>query len=239
LVSLLILFPMLVVAQPSTEKIVRAFPITDYMVDLNDSIKIVQVFFEQTGVIREKEMGVVATIFNPESERPDIIGSGRCNMIKGDYYYFTINFKGSGSVPVAGDLLYTSVAKPAAFTDVLSKIASHYITLKDVYDSPFYDRFEIFNSWSAANEKAALDSMIADIIYTADYFLKNDPSLNVNIKSGANADKPVLNIMKTNAKKELEVFLNYMIAHPGIYAGKDWKISEIFATWVTEGSPKP
>lgn len=233
------ILPLFVVAQGNKNKIVRAFPLTDYMVDLNDSIKIVQVHFEQSGVILEKQMGVVASVFDIEGKRPDIIGSGRCNMIKGNYYYFTINFKESGVMPIQGDLLYTSVSIRQAFTDRLAKIAGHYITLNDVYDAAFYNKDGIFDTWTAAHEKAALDSMQMDIAYTADYFLKNDPSLNVKIKSGANKGKPVLDVMKAVTNKELSTFLDYMIAHPGIYAGKDWKISEIFATWLTEGSPMP
>jgi hypothetical protein len=32
-------------------------------------------------------------------------------------------------------------------------------------------------------------------------------------------------------------FFDYIISRPRLYAGKNWKISEIFATWLTEGAP--
>ena len=31
-------------------------------------------------------------------------------------------------------------------------------------------------------------------------------------------------------------FINYIIARPRLHAGKKWKTSEIFATWVSEGA---
>jgi hypothetical protein len=33
-------------------------------------------------------------------------------------------------------------------------------------------------------------------------------------------------------------FMDYVIARPRLYAGKQWKLSEVFATWAAEGAPE-
>lgn len=61
--------------------------------------------------------------------------------------------------------------------------------------------------------------------------------MNIKIKSGKNQDKPVLNTMIACNKKDVTDFLAYMIARPSLYAGQEWKVSEVFATWLSEGVP--
>ncbi|MCG2616758.1 hypothetical protein LZZ85_20835 [Terrimonas sp. NA20] len=239
LVSLMLLFPLAVFSQSSTDKLARAFPITDYIVDLNDSFKLVQVYVDQSGLIIDKQVGLLKSAYEPGITRPDEIGVGRCQLIKENYYYFAINVKASGAQPKPGDLLYVTVPKPTVFLERLVRIAALSITLTDVYGKPVYDLATIFNSWTESNERAAMDSMIRDVKFTADYFLKNDPSMNVKIKTGLDQGKLIFDVMKAGTVKELSTFLDYIRGHPQLYAGKEWKISEIFATWLREGSPRP
>jgi hypothetical protein len=217
---------------------IRAFPITDYVVDLNDSLKIVQVHLEDTTIIKEKAFGVLYGAYSQQSHRDTImIGGGRCNLIKSVYYYFPINISRSKVTPKENDLLYVSVPSIPASNSRLLVIASHYIELQDVYETPVYDRYGIFNRWSLISEAKALDSMVTDIKFTGDYFLKNSPSMNEKVKSGKYKDRQVLNVMMSCTTDDLKDFLDYIIARPRKYAGGTWKISEIFATWITAGAP--
>ena len=61
--------------------------------------------------------------------------------------------------------------------------------------------------------------------------------MNVKIKGGKYDGKLVLNTMMICGKGDVTDFLEYMIARPRLYAGHEWKISEIFATWLSEGTP--
>lgn len=235
--SLLLFLPLFASAQPTTTQLLRAFPITDYIMDLNDSTKLVQVHLEQAGLIKDKQLGILKTLYRTTGDKPVEIGYGRCNLIKGDYYYFTIGNNKTSIAAKEGDLLYLAFPKPDLTESQLIKIAAHYIGLRDVYDTLFYDRYEIFNTWTEKNEKAALDSMVKDIRFTGDYFLKNDPSMNIAIKTGPYKGKLVLDVMMTATVKDLKDFFGYIIARPGLYAGNQWKVSEIFATWLSEGAP--
>jgi hypothetical protein len=61
--------------------------------------------------------------------------------------------------------------------------------------------------------------------------------MNVKIKGGSRDGKMVLNTMKVCSTEDVTDFLEYMIARPRLYSGRQWKISEVFATWLSEGAP--
>lgn len=225
-------------AQTDTSKWLRGFPITDYMVDLNDSVKVVQLSMPDGLKAESDQLGILYGVYNTSREDAVQKGYGRCNLIKGDYYYFGIRNNTSGKEIRAGDLLYILMPKTAVYYGRIPKLAGHYIRLLNVYDEAFYDRFNVFIDWTPAAEKKAVDSMLADIRFTADYFLKNEPSMNIPIKSGDDKGKKVLDVMLVANATDVEDFIDYVLARPRNYAGKEWKVSEVFATWLSEGAPR-
>jgi hypothetical protein len=52
--------------------------------------------------------------------------------------------------------------------------------------------------------------------------------------TGQYKGKKTLSVMADFQPLYIIDFLDYIIARPRLYAGKKWKISEIFATWVSE-----
>ncbi len=234
---LLVMAALRATAQP--EKIARAFPITDYMLEMNDSTHLVQVYLPNGPVLVEKQMGLLQGKYRQTAADTIQLGSGRCQLIKKDYYYFTIGRKKSMPQPREEDLLYVLVPKTDVYTVLLVKLAAHYIELDNVYDEPFYDRTTIFQQWTAADEKAAIDSMVNDIHFTGNYFLQNNPDQNVLITSGDFSGKRALEVMTQCTAAQLSNFLKYIVARPRMYAGSKWKITEIFATWLTSGAPTP
>lgn len=225
-------------AQGDPQKWLRAFRITDYMVKLNDSTMLVQIIPGDGVQILEKQYGRMQGVYHDGPADTVSKGFGRCQLIKGDYYYFAIGRNESKLPILAGDLLYTVVPKSPDCSGSLPGIALHRIVLNDVYDHPFYDSLRILNYWSDANEAKALDTMVKDIRFTADYFLKNQPAMNAEITSGPYKGKKVLDVMLLADVAELKEFIGYIIARPRIYAGRNWKISEIYATWLVAGAPR-
>lgn len=224
-------------SQADTSKLVRAFPITDYLVELSDSIRLVQVYLPEGPVLKDKQLGLLKGVYNAAYSDTSMIGAGRCNLIKGKYYYFSINHKASGRIPKENDLLYTFVDKPVVYNGRIVKIASHYIGMQNVYESPLFDRYKVFQQWTAIDEQACIDSMKTDVQFTGDYFLKNNPSMNVKVNGGKYKGQMVLNVMIKCVDEDVKDFLDYIIARPRLYAGREWKISETFATWLSEGAP--
>lgn len=87
--------------------------------------------------------------------------------------------------------------------------------------------------------KKLVDSLVADIRFTGNYFIENNPSIDKPISSGTYKGKKTLHVMAACNSRDVRNFLDYIIARPRLYAGKDWKIAEIFATWLSEGAPVP
>jgi ABC-type tungstate transport system permease subunit len=81
--------------------------------------------------------------------------------------------------------------------------------------------------------------MVADIKLVGEYMLENQPELNMNISEGMYKGKKVLDVMVACTENDIVHFFSYIIVRPDKYAGQEWKISEIFATWVHEGAPVP
>lgn len=226
-------------AQPDSTKILRAFPITNYILDLNDSTKLVQLEIPDTAVLKfsNKQIGILWGVYNKKNE--DIIQKGyvKCQLVKGNFYYFAVTNIQHEAVIKEGDLIYTFLHKTTIYDGMLPKLAAHFIRLKDVYEKPFYDRYLIFLEWTKEEEQEQIDSMVRDIRFTGKYFIENNPSIDKPIKNGKYAGKQTLTVMTECESADLVDFFNYVLARPRIYAGKEWKISEIFATWLSEGAP--
>lgn len=233
-----ILFTVTTTAQTlDTSGWLRAFPITDYMIDANDSVKIVQVQLPDGLQLKEKAIGVLYGLYRTSKEDAVQKGYGRCQLIKGDYYYFGITRKQNTADIQAGDLIYTRLPVGSAYYGYIVKLASHYIELSTVEDSALYNRYNVFNKWTAQDENKAISRMVADISSTGKYFKENNPAADVLVKGGDRKGQSTFFIMINCTPKLLTDFLNYMLARPRNYAGKEWRIAEIFATWISEGAP--
>ena len=104
----------------------------------------------------------------------------------------------------------------------IAQLAGHFIRLQNVYGDPFYDRYTLFSKWTANDEQKLIDSVIMDIKFTGNYFINNDPSMNVFIKGGEYKGKKVLDVMTQCGPADIENFIDYMIARPRLYVGKEW-----------------
>lgn len=224
-------------AQSNPAKWVRAFPITDYIVRLNDSTQLVQIELPDDLKIAEKELGLVRGVYADKQSDTVQKGYGRCQLIKGNYYYFAIGNNNSGEALKAGDLLYTQMEQSAIYKGMIPQLAAHFIRLQDVQENSFYDRFEVFRYWTKEKEQVLIDSMLADIRFTGNYFMENDASMNRLIGSGVFKGQYILQVMQHCESGSLFSFFEYVLARPRLYAGREWKIAEIFATWLSAGAP--
>lgn len=225
-------------AQDTAKNWVVAFPITGYIVALNDSTQVVQLQVPGGAIIiNEKQAGLLKAIYRDGAPDTATVGFGKCQLIKGDYYYFAIHCYNKSRLPKKGDLIYTIINKADIFYGRIPKLAGHAITLQKVDETDFYDRMNVINSWTKQSDAALTAALTADINYTASEMRKQSPGMDRKINSGIYKDKMIFNVMEKATAKEVEDFLDYMIARPANYAGNSWKVSEIFATWLDAGAP--
>lgn len=221
----------------SVEKI-YAFKITGYIKSFSDSASVVQVIKPATSplIIKEKQIGSLFHCYKP-GEKLDtaIVGWGRCQLIKGEYYYFGITHN-KMQQPVEGDLIYMLLKLPVRYNGLLLKVMNHALEFTNVYGEPFISNDDIFTN-TQKNEQAVLDSMVNDIHYTGKAMLEQMPEQNKILKGGIYDGKKLFEAMQTVKRTELEQFLKYISARPKNYAGNIWKISETFATWMDSATP--
>src|SRR5690349_11564930 len=89
-------------AQTDTSQWIRAFPITDYMVDLNDSVKLVQLEMPEGITLKDKQLGLLRGVYGELKSDTSEKGYGRCNLIKKQFCYFSIGHNKSGVAAKAG-----------------------------------------------------------------------------------------------------------------------------------------
>jgi len=224
-------------AQTGNKKDVFAFPITAYTVAANDSVTIVQVEMPLNSnvVIEKDQAGLVRHNYSNSKDTAEI-GWGRCQLIKGNYYYFGVHLDNTAVKPQQADLLYTMIDYPAAFKGRMYGLVKNAIYFQHVTEEKFYD-FTSPASLTEQQENSMIDSLVADIKYTGKAMLEEHKELNQDIKGGIFDGKKVLEAMQTVTAAHVKQFIDYVIARPQKYAGNSWKISETFATWMVNSTP--
>jgi hypothetical protein len=221
----------------STDKIF-AFKITGYIKAQNDSIVIVQVLKPASlpVAILDKQLAVLNHCYKSGTRLDTaMIGWGRCNLIKGEYYYFGIRLKKLQQAS-EGDLLYAKVKVPFVYDGLLLNVMNHAIGFTNVFGGNMVPSNSVFTN-TKMDELRLLDSMVNDIHFTGSEMLKQMPEQNRVVKGGIYDGKKLFDAMQAVTRNELELFLKYIIARPKNYAGNSWKISEIFATWMDGSTP--
>ena len=221
----------------SQNKLVVAFPITDYMVKANDSLTIVQIKLQPGLSIAEKAAGILRAAYSSTDTSTAELGTGKCQLIKADYYYFGIITSNSKRKPKQGDLVYTFVELKNNYAGSLFKMTSHNITINSVEENLIIDFSTALSLKDAAAEKPIIDSMVNDVIYTGKAMAQQNNNQDMDITSGRFKGKRLFATMQAITGKDVTDFIKYMIARPRKYAGNTWKFSEIFATWMTSGTP--
>lgn len=226
-------------AQQHKDTVLWAFPITDYMVKLNDSVTVVQVELpQQVHFILDEQPGLLRGIYRNNAADTGRKGFGKCHLIKGSFNYFSIKMA-KGKKPQKGDLIYTFIPAPAnSYQSPLFFCALQNITFLTVRDSAFYEPDNFLLKRTQVQDDKLLDKMIDDIHFTGNYFLQNDSSMNKPVETGRLKGKGVLNEMIQAKKEDLIHFLQYVAVRYANYAGNTWKISETYATWLMAGAPE-
>jgi hypothetical protein len=225
-------------AQKDSADKIFAFKITGYINPLTDSSTIVQVINPVSFpvAIRDKQLGALYHCYKAGVVLDTaMIGWGRCNLIKGEYYYFGIKLKKLQQAS-EGDIIYTKVKVPYVYDGLLLNVMNHAINFTNVYGDNFLNLDAVFTN-TKADEVKVLDSMVNDIRFTGKAMLQQMAEVNQPVKGGIYDGKKLLDAMQAVKRNELELFLKYVAARPKNYAGNSWKISEVFATWMNGATP--
>jgi hypothetical protein len=215
---------------------IMGFPITDYIVE-SDSVTVLQVKLPQGLQIKEKSYCLLKSVYKNLAEPVIRIGNGRCQLIKGEYYYFGFMNKDLTRKPVAGDILYSDVMTPSNYEGLLFRVMKHSITLNSVDEKLIADINTVIQMKDTAAEQPIIEQLAADVRYTGTEMPKLSPAQDITIESGRFKGKKIFAAMQAVTSKDVTGFLEYIRDYPDNYAGLTWKFSEIMATWISEGAP--
>ncbi len=208
------------------------------MLPVSDSVTIVQIGIPEAWPvrIRPKQAGILKKRYRSGADYDTTLaGWGRCLMIKGNWYYYSVN-KTKGYEPAQGDLLVTRCSVLSGYTGIFFDLLRFGISLTRVNEEQFFNSGEVF-SFGPEKEKALLDSMLGDIHYTAEVMINRNDSQDFVVVRGPFEGRKIFSVMHDARVNDLQKIIDYIRARPSKYAGNSWKLSEIFATWVFEGAP--
>jgi hypothetical protein len=237
LLILLLFFYTATFAQ-SSNKDVFAFSITDYIVNTNDSVSIVQIQLPISPVTIElSQLGLLRHNFTNNKLDTSSIGFGKCNLIKGSYYYFGIRLLKTAIKPIKNDIIYTKINYPTTYKGQFYDLIRNAVYFEKITGGKFYE-FESALNLDETKEKNLIDLMVNDIKYTGQEMQKMSDNQDTKIEGGLFDGKMLFACMQTITAENVKDFLGYVIVRPNKYAGNTWKIAETFATWATAGTPR-
>ena len=224
-------------AQADPLKDVFAFRINENIVKQDDHLLMVQIELISGGVgIVNGQEGILMPSNNSGVLDTSEMGKGKCIFITGAVYTFEIRLKEGKRLPKKGDLIYTEGFYPTNYKGQIYKLLLKDIYLEHLGGGGFYTfAFSVFGD--RYQEASVIDSLVADIKYTGKEMLKLNPGQDRTIQIGTYKYKKLFTAMQEATAKEVVEFLDYVIFRPLRYAGNNWKISELFATWMDGGAP--
>ncbi|TDG36937.1 tetratricopeptide repeat protein [Pedobacter changchengzhani] len=139
-----------------------------------------------------------------------------------------------------GDYATLSITVPDKnYYSLFYDLALLQINFLDGFKKPMYD----VNYLLQKDSKTLTDSLLnASIIGIKDIYemVKEDTSyksLRVKLVNGRYAGRSPLDVMEKVNKDDIMSFLKFVRSYPGKYIGNDWKMAEVFATWVINDAP--
>lgn len=123
--------------------------------------------------------------------------------------------------------------RPAAKTSNFSDMLELNIVFTDNMKKALYKKKPGMNQRMGAMEEDLVISNAMLAIAECAEFTAELPSPTTGLYAG----KRIYDIMSNVTKEDVAIFLGFVKAYPGKYIGKEWKISETFATWLINNAP--
>ncbi|MDW3650128.1 MAG: hypothetical protein R8P61_23845 [Bacteroidia bacterium] len=218
----------------SPKSTLMSFPITASWEDKKGN-QILQISLPESVEWGKYSEATVLGIWTEEAPERNV-ELGKANLTQEDIP--SLNFQLQASLSVKeGDLLQGWVRIPQIKErSMLSDLVAQQVWLIDVYGQAFYDMGTVLKNDSPDLEALLLGKMIADIRFVAEAMGKQGME-DTKIEQGAYIGKGVFEIMEKASLEQLKEFLGYIRFKPSKYRGHNWKVSEVFATWLTAGAP--
>ena len=140
-------------------------------------------------------------------------------------------------MPKEGDIVYTMIAAPNMYGGLLYDVAKHGIRFSKIDETNLLTLLDILLIENEQNENEKIDQFVSEVNFTGKTMIEQNDNQDMVIPAGKYKGKTLYNTLLEVKRNDIIDFLEYMSVKPGIYAGKTWKFSEVFATWISEAAP--
>ncbi len=114
------------------------------------------------------------------------------------------------------------------------------INFLDVDDEPIFHRNMVLYDDGPALRDSLVADLLAAVHETADLIqpmVIDNPQWDIDIEGGRFAGSKMIDAMAQSNAEDVYNFLRFVDSFPGKYLGKDWRISETYATWLINDAP--
>lgn len=165
-------------------------------------------------------------------------GSGMIDFVDDNFIRCEMKEKDVSQEPVMGDICVFLIKDYFNRQDIFYKLALLGIDLADVNDSTLFDAKNNLLTWSEETEMQLVKVLQTDIIYTGTAMKEQQDSQAQLIEGGIFDGQNLFDAMQVVTTENVISFIKYIWARPQKYMGQRWKIDEIFATWMVNGTPE-
>lgn len=122
---------------------------------------------------------------------------------------------------------------PSARSSMWSAAKFH-ITFVDANDQPFFDYGSLYSEETSESDSRVLERMVEDIRRAAPSYADQPKSLETGAFAGQSVEQAMLNCNAGNVKN----LVDFVVNHPRDLAGKQYKLSTLYALWAQNGAPQ-
>lgn len=109
------------------------------------------------------------------------------------------------------------------------------INFLNSYDDKLFD-CEEWETYRAESEMALIQTLADEVRYYGGEMRGKMPSM--LLQGGKYKDLDLFDAMVRTSAEDMRSFLHFIRSYPAHYAGQDWKIAEIYVTWLTHNMPQ-
>lgn len=183
----------------------------------------------------EKSGGkVFALTENGQNNRKSFVGVASIQKKKEDKLSLKVTTEKGISLQI-GDLIQLPTIVPNEPNTLAYDLFRFRINFLNSYDDKLFN-CEEWNTFRAETEMTLIQTLADEVRYYGGEMRGKMPSQ--LLQGGKYKDLDMFDAMVRTSADDMRNFLHFIRSYPAHYAGQDWKIAEIYATWLTHNMPE-
>ncbi len=176
---------------------------------------------------------VFALAENGQNNRKTFVGVASIHRKKENRLSLKITTEKGISLQI-GDLIQMPTIVPNEANTLAYDLFRFRINFLNSYDDKLFN-CEEWSTYHAETEIALIQTLADEVRFYGGEMRGKMPSQ--PLKGGKYQDLDMFDAMVRTSAEDMRNFLHFIRSYPAHYAGQDWKIAEIYVTWLTHDMP--